>query len=87
MGPGRGKGEGGRGGERGGRKRGGKTGRDRIGTNRDEEEGEGEGEAGMHWKRGGQPPPPPGRQIYAQQLFSRRQVPSSMAFVTDSNHP
>ena len=44
---------------------------------------------GMHWKGGRQPPPPPppGRPAYAQPLFPRRQVPASMAFVTDSNRP
>ena len=34
---------------------------------------------------GGSPPPPPGRPAYAQPLSPGRQVPASMAFVTDSN--
>ena len=33
------------------------------------------------------PPPPPGRLAYAQPLPPSRQVPASMAFVTDSNRP
>ena len=33
------------------------------------------------------PSPPPGRPAYAQPLSLERQVPASMAFVTDSNHP
>ena len=42
----------------------------------------------MHWKRGGVPPPPPrGRPAHAQPLSPSRQVPASMAFVTDSNRP
>ena len=32
-------------------------------------------------------PPPQGRPAYAQPLFPQRQVPASMAFVTDSNRP
>ena len=40
-----------------------------------------EGEAGTP------PPPPPGRPAYAQPLSPWRQVPASMAFVTDSNRP
>ena len=45
--------------------------------------------AGMHWKGGRYPlpPPPPGRLAYAQPLSPRRQVPASTAFVTDSNRP
>ena len=42
---------------------------------------------GMNWKGGEVPPPPPGRPAYAQPLSPRRQVPVSMAFVTDSNRP
>ena len=45
--------------------------------------------AGMHWK-GGEvtpPPKPPGRPAYARPLSPWRQVPASMAFVTDSNRP
>ena len=42
----------------------------------------------MHWKGGGKPrPPPQGRPAYAQPRSARSQVPSSMAFVTDSNRP
>ena len=42
----------------------------------------------MHWKGGGVPPPPsPGPPAYAQPLSPLRQVPASMAFVTDSNRP
>ena len=42
----------------------------------------------MHWKGGRYPPPPPpGRPAYAQPLPPERQVPASMAFVTDSNRP
>ena len=37
--------------------------------------------------RGRGPPPPPGRPAYAQPLSPLRQVPASMAFVTDSNRP
>ena len=40
----------------------------------------------MHWKGGRYPPPPP-RSGYAQPLSPSRQVPASMAFVTDSNRP
>ena len=45
-----------------------------------------EGGAGMHWK-GGRYPTSPGHPGYAQPLSPRRQVPASMAFVTDSNRP
>ena len=38
----------------------------------------------MHWNP---PPPLPGRPAYAQLLSPRRQVPASVAFVTDSNQP
>ena len=41
----------------------------------------------MHWKGGAYPPTPPGRPAYAQPLSPWRQVPASMAFVTDSNRP
>ena len=40
-----------------------------------------------HWKGGGTRPPPPGRPAYAQPLSPSRQVPASMAYVTDSNRP
>ena len=36
---------------------------------------------------GGTPPPPPGSPAYAQPMSPSRQVPASMAFLTDSNHP
>ena len=36
---------------------------------------------------GGGTPPPPERPAYAQPLSPRRQVPGSMALVTDSNRP
>ena len=39
----------------------------------------------MHWKAGRYPPP--GRPACAQPLCPCRQVPASMAFVTDSNRP
>ena len=44
--------------------------------------------AGMQW-RGGEvtPLPHPGLPAYAQPLSRRRQVPASVAFVTDSNRP
>ena len=46
---------------------------------------------GCGWGRGREggtpPPPPPGRPAYAQPLSPWRQVPASMAFVTDSNRP
>ena len=42
---------------------------------------------GMHWKGREVPPPPSGRPAYAQPLPPRRQVPPSMACVTDSNRP
>ena len=41
----------------------------------------------MHWKGRGTPPPPRGRPIYAQPLPPSRQVPASMAFITDSYRP
>ena len=37
--------------------------------------------------RGGAPRPPGGHPAYAQPLSPRRQVPASVAFVTDSNRP
>ena len=40
---------------------------------------------GMHWKDRSPPTPRPGRPAYAQPLSPWRQVPASMAFVTDSN--
>ena len=45
-------------------------------------------QTGMHWKGGEvSAPPPPGRPAYAQPRSPWRQVPASMAFVTDSNRP
>ena len=44
-------------------------------------------QTGMHQKGGRPPHPPPGRPAYAQPLAPSRQVPASMAFVTDSNRP
>ena len=42
---------------------------------------------GMHWKGGGYPPPPPPSTQPTPSHCLRRQVPASMAFVTDSNRP
>ena len=41
----------------------------------------------MLWKGGRYPSPPQGHPAYAQPLSPWRQVPASMAFVTDSNRP
>ena len=42
----------------------------------------------MLWKGGRAPPPtPPGHPAYAQPLSPEREVPASLAFVTDSNRP
>ena len=48
----------------------------------------GAGGGGRDALEGGEaPPPPPGRPVYAQPLSPRRQMPASVAFVTDSNRP